>query len=186
MPSHLASGAIGRARAVQRRGAGGVQAQDAMARRHHPLGDVAAGVHSAAGCAGAMTVVGGALAPCNARAAALRQSNWRSECRFRVELRLSTGKRLAVGFHGRRPARSRHLRPFLSRARARLGTVSNIANRERCVRTRGIGLNSTLVRPNGQWPLLVVGVSNFATHPSLRLLLPCTSALNFWPETSLQ
>ena len=52
-------------------------------------------------------------------------------------------------------------------ARARLGTVSNNANRDRCVRAHGIGLDSTQVRPNGQWPSLAAGVSVFATHPSL-------------------
>ena len=38
--------------AMQRGRAGGAQAQDAMARRHHALGDVAAGVDAAAGSTG--------------------------------------------------------------------------------------------------------------------------------------
>jgi hypothetical protein len=42
---HHPPGAARRTGAVQRRQAGGVEAQDAMARRHHALGDVAPGVH---------------------------------------------------------------------------------------------------------------------------------------------
>ena len=49
-----------------------------------------------------------------------------------------------------------------------------------------IGPNSTPVRPNVQCPSLFVGVGVLATHPTLRLLLACTSALKSWPETSLQ
>ena len=44
-----------RARANQRRRASRAQAQDRLARRHHALGDLAAGVHAATGCAGAQT-----------------------------------------------------------------------------------------------------------------------------------
>jgi hypothetical protein len=53
VPLHHPPGAGQRARADQRRRAGGAQAQDPLARRHHAPGDVAAGVHAAAGRAGA-------------------------------------------------------------------------------------------------------------------------------------
>jgi len=53
VPLHHAPGVCQRMRANQRRRASGAQAQDPLARRHHPLGNVAAGVHAAAGCAGA-------------------------------------------------------------------------------------------------------------------------------------
>jgi len=46
-------------------------------------------------------------------------------------------------------ANSRQLRLILSRARARLGTVSNNANRDRCVGACGNGPKSTPVRPCG-------------------------------------
>ena len=55
VPLHHAPRFGQRARANQRCRASGAQAQDRLARRHHPPGDVATGVHSAAGCAGAQT-----------------------------------------------------------------------------------------------------------------------------------
>ena len=42
-----------RACSDQRRRTGGAQAEDSLARRHHPLGDVAAGVHATPGSIGA-------------------------------------------------------------------------------------------------------------------------------------
>jgi len=53
VPPHHVPGAIRRVGATHRRQAGGVEAQDTVARRQHAPGDVADGVHSAAGRAGA-------------------------------------------------------------------------------------------------------------------------------------
>ncbi len=53
VPLYHPSGTGQRARANQRRRAGGAEAQDSLARRHHAPGDIAAGVHAAAGGAGA-------------------------------------------------------------------------------------------------------------------------------------
>ena len=55
VPQHHAPGPGQRARANQRLGASGAQAQDSMTRRHHACGDITAGVHAVAGCAGAKT-----------------------------------------------------------------------------------------------------------------------------------
>jgi len=55
LPLHHAPRFGRRARANQRGRASGAQAQDPLARRHHAPGDVAAGVHAAAGCAGTQT-----------------------------------------------------------------------------------------------------------------------------------
>ena len=48
---------VGRTGAAQRRRAGGAEAQDALARRHHASGDEPAGVHAAAGRVGAAAEV---------------------------------------------------------------------------------------------------------------------------------
>ena len=55
VPLHHATGAFRRAGADQCRRTGGAEAQDAVARRHHAPRHVAAGVHAAAGGAGAAT-----------------------------------------------------------------------------------------------------------------------------------
>jgi hypothetical protein len=49
VPHHHPAGAVGRAGSAQRRRAGGAEAQDPVARRHHAPGDESAGVHAAAG-----------------------------------------------------------------------------------------------------------------------------------------
>jgi len=53
IPHHHLPGAVRRAGTVQRRRAGGAQAQDTVARRPYAPGDDAVGVHAEAGCAGA-------------------------------------------------------------------------------------------------------------------------------------
>ena len=55
VPLHHAPGPGQRARANQRRRASRAQAQEPLARRHHPPRDVAAGVHAATGGAGTQT-----------------------------------------------------------------------------------------------------------------------------------
>ncbi len=50
MPPYHRPSAGQRTRANQNSRSGGALAQDSMARRRHPLGDVAAGVHAATGC----------------------------------------------------------------------------------------------------------------------------------------
>ena len=72
VPLHHPPGAGQRARTDQRRRAGGAQAQDSLARRHHAPGDVAAGVHAAAGSAGATAEA--APDPLPRRAGAQRQA----------------------------------------------------------------------------------------------------------------
>ena len=75
MPLHHAPGVGQRAHTDQRRRTGGAQAQDSLARRHHAPDHVAAGVHAAAGSAGATPAAApdrfhGVLAP-NAKLRAL-------------------------------------------------------------------------------------------------------------------
>ena len=53
VPLHHTPGAGQRTRTNQRRWPGRAEAEDTLARRHHPPGDVAAGVHAAVGGAGA-------------------------------------------------------------------------------------------------------------------------------------
>jgi hypothetical protein len=49
VPHHHPAGAVGRAGSAQRRRAGGAEAQDTVARRHHAPGDESARGHAAAG-----------------------------------------------------------------------------------------------------------------------------------------
>jgi hypothetical protein len=57
VPLHHPPRSVGRTGAAQRRRAGGAEAQDALARRHHASGDEPAGVHAAAGRVGAAAEV---------------------------------------------------------------------------------------------------------------------------------
>ena len=53
VPLHHAPDAVQRAGAAQLRWAGGAEARDTLAQRHHASGDFDVGVHAAVGCAGA-------------------------------------------------------------------------------------------------------------------------------------
>ena len=91
LPLHHPPSAGQRARASQRRRSGGAEGQDSLTRRHHALGDVAAGVHAAAGGAGSTPGPASPLTVCemSARATAVRPPIQNRECRRRVGQRRS-------------------------------------------------------------------------------------------------
>ena len=79
-----------RTRTNQRRWPGRAEAEDPLARRHQPLGDVAAGVHAAAGCAGATPTA--APDPFGVRVTSLREV---SEPPLREPRRAGTERQVA-------------------------------------------------------------------------------------------